>query len=113
VNDREIEQVSLLDRMRRISPSSREISVIFDGAPNRGAWPDELPGVIVNGLTDAEAQMLIPSGEGRTELYVTDRVTREGQRKRYLLTDLQKESPGRFRFRAMRDFDPSFGALPK
>ena len=108
MTDREIEQVSLLDRMRRISPSSREISVIFDGTPNRGAWPDELSGVIVNGLMDTEAVTLIPSKQDRTELYVTDRVTRIGQRKRYLLTDLQKESSGRFPFRAMRDFDPRF-----
>jgi hypothetical protein len=99
--------------MSRVVPSSREISVIFDRTSSRVAWPDEVAGVIVNGLTDLEAKTLILSGWDRAELYVTNRVTRDGQRKRYLLTDLQKQSPGRFPFKAVRDFDPSFGAPPK
>ena len=113
VNDRMDEQVALLDRMRRINPSSREITVAFHGTSGRVAWPDGLAGTIVAGITDAEFEMLISPRLDRAELYVTNRVSHDIPRKRYLLTDLQWEAPGRFRFKAMLDFDPSLRVTPK
>jgi hypothetical protein len=113
VNDRIDEQAALLDPMSRIEPSSREISVILDGTSSRVAWPDEVAGVIVNGLTDLEAKTLILSGWDHAELYVTNRVSHDIPRKRYLLTDLQWDAPGRVRFKATLGFDPGFRAAPK
>jgi hypothetical protein len=105
VSDRIDEQALLLDPMSRIEPSSREVSVIFDGTSSRVAWPDEGAGIIVSGLTDAQAKTLIRSGRDRAELYVTNRVTHNIPRRRYLLTDLEGEAPGRFLFKAAQGFD--------
>lgn len=105
------EKVELLDRMRRIEPSAREITVTFDSTDSKEAFPKELAGTIVDGLKDSEAVMLIPPGReptGLAELYVANRATQRGQRLRYRLTDLQREAPGRFPFRAVRDFDLGF-----
>lgn len=101
------EQVDLLDRMRCIEPSSRKITVSFNSTDNHDAWPDELSGTIVDGLADAEAVALSPSGRDSAELaelYVINRSTRRGQNSRYLLCELQREAPGRFPFKAKRDF---------
>ena len=106
MNDRRDEQVALLDRMKRIDPSSREIGVIFDDTSSRDAWPEELTGTILNGLTDAEALFLISTVWDRAELYVTDPVNHRGNPRRYLLTELQKkEESGGFLFKATRGFD--------
>jgi hypothetical protein len=110
------EQVSLLDRMSRIERSSRQIIVSFNGTDSHEAWPNELTGTVEDGLTEVEAVTLIPSGRDPAELaelYVTNRFTREGPRKRYLLTNLQKELSGRYIFTAKRDFDPGLRAGPK
>jgi len=103
------EKVELLDRLRRIEPSAREITVTFDGIAGQEAWPDEVAGVIMNGLSDSEAVMLAPFGrnrDGSAELYIANRATHRGNRLRYLLADLQREGPGRFRFKAVRGFEP-------
>ena len=108
MNNNMEEQVNLLDRMGRIERSERQITVSFKGGDSHEAWPDELAGTIVGGLTDAEAVTLIPSERDRaksTELYVANRATHRGQALRYLLTELQRETPGRFPFKAERDFD--------
>jgi hypothetical protein len=100
-------QVNLFDRTRRIERPSRQITVSFNEIDSHSASPDELTGTIVGGLTDAEAVTLIPSGGGRSELaelYVADRASHRGQDLRYLLTELQREAPGRFPFKAKRDF---------
>ncbi len=102
----EAETVSLLDRLGRINPSSREVSLVLDAVPERTAWPEEVAGEIVSGLTEAEALTLIPSEHNPgVELYLSSRITRRGNGKRYLLMDLQK-APGHFPFRARRDFSP-------
>lgn len=110
------EKVELLERMRRIKPSAREFTVTFDSIDSHEAFPEELAGTIVDGLKDSEAVMLVPSGREPSELaelYIANRVTHRGQRLRYRLTDLQREAPGRFPFRAVRDFDPAFRVEPK
>jgi len=113
VSDPMDEQVDLLDRTGRIGPSSREISVVFDCTSSSDAWPDELTGTIIQGLTDVEALILASSEQGCAELYVTSRVIHEGPRKRYLLTDLRREAPGHFFFTAKCDFDRDLRVTPK
>lgn len=109
-------QVNLFDGMRCIERPSRQITVSFNGTESHGAWPDELTGTIVDGLTDVEAVTLIPSGRDGTELaelYVADRASHGGQDLRCLLTELQREAPGDSRLRPSGIFDLAFRAGPR
>jgi hypothetical protein len=106
------ENVNLLNRKSRINPPAREVRVEFDVQGPLTPWPKEVSGTIVSGLTEAEARVLITSDRGQTKMYIKGRATRGGQARQYQLMELEEEAPGRFPFRARRDFDPDF-SLPK
>jgi hypothetical protein len=113
MKNHEEERVGLVDPLSRIDPSSRDVGVVFNDLA-AGAWPESVTGTIVGGLSNEEPKRLIPSpGNLPPELYIANRVTREGPRRRYVLADLQDEGPGRFRFKAVRDFDLSFQGQPQ
>ena len=84
--------------------------MLLDGTDGKTAWPEEIAGVVVGGLGLTEAIALAGAYQNTpgVELYCTNRANRQGQAKRYALSDLQKDAADRFRFKARRDFDPSF-----
>jgi len=91
-----------------IHPAARKVTAMNVSASDATAWPEELVGTIVAGLKDDEAVGLIPSDEAvpSVHFYMTDRISHGGNAKRYVLTKLEREGPGRFPFRARRDFTP-------